>query len=271
MQDLKGKVVLITGAARGMGKQHAATFVREGARVVMADIDEDRLACAAADIGGAACGVSFHGLDISDRNACLELVKKVEAEMGSIDVLVNNAAVAENEEVLGQSERSLRRTVEVNLLGQVWMMQAVVPGMVRRGGGHVVNVCSVAGKVGVPRLGAYCATKHALIGLTDTMRQELKKTGVRFIIVNPGYTNTGMFAGAKAPVIQPWQDPRRVSDAMVAAIKKNRAEIFVPRFAGRMTALLRGLGLPRLMDLVCAVSGLNRSFATMEKERGRPF
>jgi NAD(P)-dependent dehydrogenase (short-subunit alcohol dehydrogenase family) len=271
MKDLKGKVVLITGAARGMGKQHAVTFMREGARVVMTDVDEDRLASAIADIMDMGYEAYPFRLDISDRDACRALAEKVEAEVGPVDVLVNNAAIAINEGVLEQSEQSVRRVVEVNLLGQVWMMQAVVPEMVRRGSGHVVNVCSVAGKVGVPSLGAYCASKHALIGLTDAIRQELKKTGVRFTIVNPGYTRTGMFAGAKAPPIQPWQDPQRVSDAIVAAIRKERTEIFVPRFAGRMTALLRGLGLPRFMDLVSAASGLKRSFASMDKERDRPF
>jgi short-subunit dehydrogenase len=254
-----------------MGKRHAATFAREGARVVVTDIDEVKLAEAAADLRDMGCEIHPYRLDISDREACFEVCARVEEEAGPIDVLVNNAAIAGNDEVLEQSEQSLRRVIEVNLLGQVWMMQAVVPGMARRGSGHVVNVCSVAGKVGVPRLGAYCASKHALTGLTDALRQELKKSGVRFTIVNPGYTDTGMFAGAKAPLIQSWQDPQRVSDAMLAAIKKNKTEIFVPRFAGRATALMRGLGLPRLMDLASAVSGLGRSFASMERERERPF
>jgi short-subunit dehydrogenase len=271
MKDVNGKVVLITGAARGMGKQHAATFAREGARVVMTDIDENKLAEAAADLRDMGYEIYNYKVDISDRDACCELRERVEAEVGPIDVLVNNAAIAVNEEVLEQSEESVRRMMDVNLLGQLWMIQAVVPGMARRGSGHVVNVCSVAGKLGVPKLGVYCATKHALIGLTDALRQELRKSGVRFTIVNPGYTDTGMFAGAKTPAIQPWQDPQRVSDAMINAIKKNRGEIFVPRFAGHMTALVRGMGLPGYMDFTSVISGLSKSFVSMEKERGRPF
>ncbi len=265
--EIKGKTVLITGAARGMGRQHAVAFAREGARVVATDINGEELAGTVTQIfEEEGYRIYSYEHDISDRDACFELRERVESEVGPVDVLVNNAAIAMKGTVMEQSEDSVRRIFDVNFLGQLWMMQAFVPGMVDRGGGHVVNICSVAGKVGVPWLGTYCATKHALVGLTDALRQELKSYNVRFTIVNPGYTKTGMFAWANAPLVQPWQDPQRVSDAVVAAIKKNRAEIFVPCLAGRLTALIRGLGSPWLMDLVSAVTGLARSFKPGQEE-----
>jgi short-subunit dehydrogenase len=129
----------------------------------------------------------------------------------------------------------------------------------------------VAGKIAAPYLGAYCATKFALIGITDCIRQELRGSGVNFTIVNPGYIATGMFEGSKPPLLTGWVDPQKVADAVVDAVKKNKAEIFVPRAIMRLTAFVRGLALPRMMDFLFNTLGVGKSFAGMKKERGRPF
>lgn len=271
MKDLNGKVVLISGAARGMGKLHALSFAREGCRVILTDLDEAELRKAADEMKEAGYDVYVYTQDISSREACFKLAEKVADEVGSVDVLVNNAAIATNETVLETSESAYRRIVDVNYLGQIWMLQAFVPEMVRRGSGHVVNICSMAGKVAVPNLGPYCATKFAFVGITDSLRQELKGTGVRFTIVNPGYISTGMFEGSKPPFITRWQDPQRVTDALLDAVKKNKAEVFLPHFIGWLCGFSRGLGMPRFVDVVFRFLGANRSFASMYKERGRPF
>lgn len=271
MEDLKGKVVLITGGARGMGRLHALNFAREGCRVVLTDIDEEELSKTAGELRDAGYDVYPYTLDISSREACFKLAEKVADEVGPVDVLINNAAVATNETVLDTSESAYRRLTEVNYLGQVWMIQAFVPEMARRGSGHVVNVCSMAGKVAVPNLGPYCATKFALIGLTDSLRQELADTGVDFTIVNPGYISTGMFEGAKVPFVTRWLDPQKVADALLEGVKKNKSEVFMPRFIGWLSGFNRGMGLPRLTDRVFAILGADRSFGTMLKDRGRPF
>jgi NAD(P)-dependent dehydrogenase (short-subunit alcohol dehydrogenase family) len=271
MRDLAGRVVLITGAARGMGKLHAYNFAREGCRVVITDVDEAELEKTAAEMRGAGHEVHSYVQDVSDRDACFELAKKVEAEVGPIDILVNNAAIAINEYVMDTTEMTFRRVTDVNYLGQIWMMQAVIPEMLKRSRGHVVNVASIVAKVSPPKLGAYNATKAALIGITDTIRQELKGSGVDFTIVNPGYIATGMFEGAKVPLITHWQDPQKVADALVVAVKKNKAEIFVPRFMTLLASTVRGLGLPRMVDLSFSMLGAKKSFETMQKDRGRPF
>jgi short-subunit dehydrogenase len=195
----------------------------------------------------------------------------VESEVGPIDVLINNAAIASNEGVLETSEESYRRITGVNYLGQVWMMQAAVPAMIRRGRGHVVNVASTAGKVGVAWLGPYCATKHALVGITDAVRQEHRKSGVNFTIVCPAYIDTGMFEGAKVPFLTHNLDPQAVADAVLDAVRRNKAEIYVPRFIARLTAVSRSLSPPRLFDATCSLSGLDTSFCTMKEDRGRPY
>ena len=271
MTTLPGKVVLITGAARGMGKLHAMNFASEGSRVIITDVDEEELRKAAGEIGSPGFEVHAYTLDVSDREACFALAVKAASEVGPIDILVNNAGVVECGDVLGATEHSIRRMMDVNYLGQVWMMQAVVPEMVRRCSGHVVNVCSSAGKVGVVRLGPYCATKFAMIGLTDSIRPELQGSGVRFTIVNPGFVKTGMFAGARVPPITRWQDPQRIADALTRAVKKNRTEICVPGFSIRLAAVLRGLCIPRITDWMNRLFMANRSFRTWKKDPGRPF
>ncbi len=271
MQELAGRVVLVTGAARGMGRLEALGFAREGCRVVMADVDAEEMASAAEEVRSRGFEVFTYVLDISDRRACFDLAEKVESEAGPVDILVNNAGVTECYAVLDSSEHSLRRMMEVNYFGTVWMMQAFVPRMLRRSRGVVVNICSVAGKVGNPFMGGYCATKHALLGVTDTIRMENRGRGVEFVIVNPGYVKTGMFEGARLPVVTRWQDPRKVADAVVRAVKKGRAEVCVPVLAVRAAALMRGLALPKLVDLAYRVLGQEKSLAGWVKDPDRPF
>ena len=265
--ELAGKTVLITGAARGMGRLDAEAFAREGSKVIVTDVDELALSDAVEEMRAAGIDASAHVLDVSDRAACLALA----VEIGAVDILVNNAGITDCAEVLQLSESSVKRMMEVNYYGTVWMMQAFVPGMVARRSGHVVNMCSSAGKIGVVKLGGYCATKFATIGITDSIRPELKKAGVRFTIVNPGYVNTGMFQGSHVPFITRWQEPGKVADAIVRAVKKNKGEICVPSFSVRFATLMRGLCLPRFTDVLNSMLGGHKSFHTWRKDESRPF
>lgn len=271
MQDLKGRVVLVTGAGRGMGKLHAGNFAREGSTVVVTDVDEAALEETAQEISSGGYRVHAFKLDVSDRDECFKLEERVKSEVGPVDVLINNAGITECYAVLDLSESSVRRMTEVNYMGYVWMMQAFVPEMVNRGSGHVVNICSVAGKVGTGNMGGYCATKFANIGITDAIRMELRGSGVQFTIVNPGYVATGMFEGAKVPIITNWQDPQKVADAVVDAVKKNKAEICVPRANVRLVAFMRGLCMPKMIDFIFHILGADRSMDTWRKDEKRPF
>ena len=270
MEDLRQKIVLVTGAARGMGRLHGANFAREGSVVVMTDVDEAELSRTVEELRAGGYEVYGYPLDVSDRAACFALAEKVKADVGVVDVLVNNAAVTECVPMLDLSEQSLRRMTDVNYLGQVWMMQALLPDMVARGSGHVVNMCSVAGKTGTARMSGYCATKFALIGITDSVRLELHGSGVDFTIVNPGFVSTGMFEGGRVPFITRWQKPEKVSSELVKAVKKNKAEICVPRFNVRQAAFLRGLCAPKLVDFVFRLFRLDRSMDNWKKDASRP-
>jgi len=246
-------------------------FAREGSRVVATDVDGKELEKAVGELEGMGFDVFPYLLDVSERDACFALVEKVESEVGPIDILINNAGVVECYEVLEHSEYSIRRITDVNYLGQVWMMQAAVPGMVSRGCGHVVNMCSVTGKASAAKGAFYSATKHALIAVTDAIRQELRKSGVKFTIINPGYVSTGMFEGARVPFITSWQDPQKVSDAVVEAVKRNRAEVCIPRFNVRLAALSRAMCWPKFTDFYFHILKVDKSGDTWRKDPTRPF
>jgi NAD(P)-dependent dehydrogenase (short-subunit alcohol dehydrogenase family) len=271
VRDLKGKLALVTGAARGMGRLHLEALGREGCRLVATDVDEEQLSATVRELSEAGLQVTPYVLDVSDRAACLALAERVQRELAAPDILVNNAGIVEGSSLLDMSEKSARRMVEVNYLGLVWMMQAFVPAMARRGSGHVVNVASTAGKVGVANLGGYCATKFAVIGVTDAARAELAQQGVDFTIINPGYIRTGMFEGSKPSFITRWLEPQAVADAVVRALKRGDAEVCVPVFTVRMAAFARGLCMPRFTDPAFRLLGLHRSFANLRKDNLRPF
>lgn len=265
--DLRGKKVLVTGAGRGMGRLEAKGFAREGARVIVTDIDAAALEETMREMREEGFDVSGHVFDVSKREECFALAEKT----GPVDVLVNNAGVVVCNDTLAMPESDYRRMMDVNYFGQIWMMQAYVPAMIAAGGGRVVNMCSSAGKIGVANLSGYCASKFAAVGFSDSIRPELKKTGVRFTIVNPGYVNTGMFQGSKVPLFNRWQEPGAIADAMVRAVMKNKAEVCVPNFWVRFATFMRGLCVPRITDLAASLLGGHRSFQSWQKDDTRPF
>lgn len=135
----------------------------------------------------------------------------------------------------------------------------------------MVNMCSVMGKSGAAYMGGYCATKHALVGMTDAVRQELRGSGVNFTIINPGFVATGMFEGATVPFITSWINPQRISLGVVDAVKKNKAEVCIPRFVVRLIAFMRGLCLPKLMDFQFHLLKADKSMTGWKKDERRPF
>lgn len=271
MKDLKGKVVLVTGAGRGMGELHARNFAKEGARVVLTDVDEGAVKRAAQYIRDQGGEAHAYLADISDRSACFALERSVTSEVGPVDVLINNAGIVESGLVMDMSEASIRRIVDVNLLGQIWMMQAFMPAMLSRKSGHVVNICSYAGKLGAAYLATYCATKFALIGFTDSLRQEIHRKGVTLTIVNPGYIKTGMFEGSKVPKLTRWQDPQKVADALLEGVKRDRFEVFWPRWLGHLVSFGRGLAIPKVTDPLFYIFRVNKSFKKSKRVDNRPF
>lgn len=232
--DLAGAHVAITGAARGIGLATARAFLEAGARVALGDLDEALVLTVADELGPRASG---HRLDVTDKESYAAFLAAAEEVHGPLAVLVNNAGVMPNGAFLEQEDRIDRLTMEVNVHGVIHGMRLVVPGMVERRRGHVVNVASLAGKFPMPGLAVYNASKYAVVGLTAATRLELAGSGVSVTAVLPSKVRTELSSGIDSGVL-PAVDPEDIAAAVVASVRSRAAEIAVPGYLGTTTKLV---------------------------------
>ena len=188
---LKDKVAVVTGGARGIGRAICARYAEEGARVVVADLDAAEATAAASSIGRGALGVA---LDVTDQGSIDRLVETVAREAGRIDVLVNNAGVFDMAPLLEATRESYRRVMAVNVEGLLFTLQAVARQMVRQGqGGKIINFASQAGRRGEALVAVYCASKAAVISLTQSAGLALIEHGINVNAIAPGVIDTPMW------------------------------------------------------------------------------
>ncbi len=192
MGQLDGKVALITGAARGQGAEHASRFVREGAKVVVADVLDDLGAEVAGALGDAA---RYVHLDVTDEASWAAAVDETLATFGKMDVLVNNAGILRVGPLVDTSLADYMAVVSVNQVGCFLGMRSAVAPMIAAGGGSIINVSSVAGMQGLPGVMGYVASKSAIRGMTKAAAVELGHSGIRVNSVHPGTIDTPMVGG----------------------------------------------------------------------------
>lgn len=192
--ELSGKRVLVTGAASGIGRAVAQAAGRDGARLVLIDRNADQLAAAVADLrAGGADVVLAEPVDVTDRAAVEALAAATHAQGGSVDVVMNVAGVAAWGTVDRLEHRHWQAMVDVNLMGPIHVIESFVPAMIAAGrGGHLVNVSSAAGLVGLPWHAAYSASKFGLRGVSEVLRFDLRQHGIRVSLVCPGGVATGL-------------------------------------------------------------------------------
>ncbi len=263
MKDLKNKNVLITGGALGMGKSLAELFLYEGSRVVIVDIREDQLTKTKDELSSLGEVVAYP-CDVSDKAAVYSLAKRVEKEFGVIDILVNNAGIVKSSPFLEKSDEAIEKTISVNLLAHFWTMKAFLPGMIAKKEGHIVNIASAGGLLGVPYITDYCASKFAVIGLTESLRQEMRLKGykkIKLTYVCPNTVNTGMFEGAKPVKGTKMLESEDVTTAVIDAVKKGKAMVGVPASVN-LVPIVKGILPIPVMDLFCRVSGIATSSET---------
>jgi 3alpha(or 20beta)-hydroxysteroid dehydrogenase len=199
MGRLDGKVALITGGARGMGKSHVRHFVAEGARVVFGDVLDDKGGYVAAGLGEQCCRYLHH--DVTSEDDWAAAVALAVEVFGQLDVLVNNAGILTFAPIAEMQLADFRRVLEVNAVGCWLGMKAVIDPMTKAGGGSIVNISSVEGFTGAAGLSAYSASKFAVRGMTKAAAQELARFGIRVNSVHPGGVLTRMVvdsAGARS-------------------------------------------------------------------------
>lgn len=267
MKSFQGRRVLVTGAARGMGAAIARGFSDGGAHVVLADLDADALASVAADLRDTGRSCSTVVLDVTDGDAVLGARDEVHGEGGRIDVLVNNAGVVFGGPFLDVPLDRHLLTCRVNIEGLVAMTHAFLPDLVAGEDTHVVNMASASGFIGLPFGATYAASKWAVIGFSESIRQELGRLGhhhVGVTTVCPGYVTTGMFDGVEAPLLTPFLTPEKVADKVCTAVRRRRILVREPWMV-KITPLLMA-ALPRAVT--DRLSDLFGASTSMESWKG---
>jgi short-subunit dehydrogenase len=217
--EFAGRVVAVTGGARGIGAAIAAALAARGARVIVGDLEPDP-------------GQSF--VDVRSEESFASFVDSC----GALDVLVNNAGVAVPGRLLDTTAAQQALQLEVNVHGVLRGMRLVLPGMLSRGHGHVVNIASAAGRIPAPNAAVYSASKHAVVALTSSLRSELLGTGVRVTAILPPVVRTEMSAGLRMRGL-PTVSPEAVARAVVRVVsgRGNPGVVFVPRWVALSAAV----------------------------------
>jgi NADP-dependent 3-hydroxy acid dehydrogenase YdfG len=242
---LAGQSAAITGAARGIGKATAQALLRQGMRVAIGDVDLAAAERTAAELGPSAIAAP---LDVTDRASFSAFLDRAEEQLGPLDVLVNNAGIMQIGRFVDEDDLTARRMVDINLHGVITGMKLALERMVPRDRGHIVNISSQAGKYGSPGGATYSATKHAVVGLTEAVRGELRLMGAHIDLsyVMPFVVNTELGSGlGEARGLKNLQ-PSDVADSIVEALQTGRVEVWVPKSSKRTQAL--GVLLPRSLS-----------------------
>ena len=236
MRDLKNRTALVTGASQGIGVYIARALAAEGMNLILAARSADKLESVAEDLRATGSEVLCIPTDLSDRASLAALAERVEGEGGGVDLLINNAGV-ELSMLFGEVPmEDIDQIIEVNLRAPIVLSRLLLPKMIRRGRGHIVNISSLAGLGGVAYQELYCATKHGLVGFTRSLRATASNEGypVGCSVVCPGFIDdVGMYAdmsresGVKAPLSFGTSPPERVARAVVRAVQRDVPEIVV--------------------------------------------
>lgn len=236
MKPLKDRVVLITGASRGLGADMARAFAGAGARLALAARSGSALDQLRGELAAVGTSAIAAPADVGDYESLQALVKEVDSSLGPIDVLVNNAGIEDVYDFESTSPERMEEIVRVNVVGLMWLTRLVLPSMIERRTGHICNIASVAGVTPVPHNAVYSATKHAVVGLSRSLRIELAEHGIEVSVVCPGFVEGGMFLewGREAPKVSGSVTPQKVAEAVLRAVRDNKGEILVTKGLGKI-------------------------------------
>ena len=254
---LAGRVVAITGAARGIGRATAQACVRAGMRVAIGDVDLAAAEATAAQIGSGTIAVQ---LDVRERASVAHFLDEVEARLGPLDVLVNNAGIMPLRPLVDEDDATAHRQVDINVHGVLHGMKEALPRMIARDRGLIVNIASVAGRLGFSGGATYSGTKHFVVGVSEAARAELRGSGVQIICVMPAVVRTELASGLAQGTYIKHVEPEDVAAAIVSALRSPRFEVYVPRMVTPLVKL--GAALPQpIREGFCRFLRIDRSLA----------
>jgi NAD(P)-dependent dehydrogenase (short-subunit alcohol dehydrogenase family) len=241
------RVIAITGAARGIGRATADELARRGARVAIGDLHPP--------------GAGDFEVDVTDRDSFAAFLDAVEERHGPLDVLVNNAGIMIVGPLADATPAAASKVIDVNVKGVLHGMQLAIPRL--RPGGHIVNVVSSSAWIAPPALAVYSASKHAARGLTDSVRDEVRKAGIAVTGVYPGVVDTDLAVGTRAARGSKMISPHEVARAIAGAVERPRAELFVPRSLGVLLRSYQAMP-PRARALFGRAIGIEDLYGTVD-------
>lgn len=226
---IDGKVVAISGAARGIGRATATALLREGARVAIGDLDAELAQRTASELGH---DCRAYALDVTDRESFAAFVQAVERDLGALDVMINNAGIMALGDLHSEPAETAIRQVDINLHGVITGTKLALATMRLRRTGHIVNIASYVGKISPPGGATYTATKHAVVGLTESVWAENRDLGIECTIVMPGVVKTELAAGLSEGRGVKFTEPEDVANAIVEALRFPQLDVYVPSSLG---------------------------------------
>jgi NADP-dependent 3-hydroxy acid dehydrogenase YdfG len=236
-RQLNGKVVAITGGARGIGLATAKACAARGMKVAIGDVDLAEAEVAVETVPGAIA----LSLDVTTRESFAGFLDEIDARLGPVDVLINNAGIMPLGSFVDEDELTAERMIDINVYGVLYGMKLVLPRFLARNTGHLVNIASTAGKTGVPGGATYSGTKHFVVGVSEAVRGELHGTPVEVSCVMPVLVNTELASGTEESRGVKRVEPEDVAAEIVSALEHPRFDVFVPRSVGpisQVSALL---------------------------------
>ena len=226
------RIVVISGGGRGIGLATAQAFKNAGAKVAIGDIDTALAEQAAKGLGG------FGGyLDVRSQQSFIDFIAATTKALGPVDIIVNNAGIMPMGAFVDETSAISDAQIDINLRGVIHGVKAVLPAMLARHAGHIVNVASLAGKFPIPGAAVYCATKYAVVGLTASLREELRDSGIGVSVIMPSKVTTELSSGTGDKLPLPTVAPEDVAEAILAAVAGNIGKVAVPRYMTSLSSL----------------------------------
>ena len=271
--NLKGTNAIVTGGSRGIGPYIARALAFEGTNIALAARDAERLEAVRNEVDSLGVKALSIPTDVNLADDRRNLIEQASNGLGEIDLLVNNAGIEPTSAFVDIDESRIVDTIDTNLTSCLLLMRAVLPAMVERGKGQVVNIASMAGKIPIPYDSIYSATKFALVGASYAVRSELRGTGVGVSVICPGFVvDAGMYAdavdetGVAAPAIAGTSRPEQVANAVVRAAKHDVAEVIVTPLSGRPLAVAAAVA-PIIGQAMMRLTGVQAAFKHMADQR----